>query len=92
MDAGAFEKYLHERIKVNGKAGMLKDMVTITKDKAKIHISAQPPFSKRYLRYLTKKFLKGESLRDWLRVIAINKTCYELRYFNIRDDAEEAEE
>lgn len=29
--------------------------------------------SKRYLKYLTKKYLKKYSVRDWLRVIASNK-------------------
>jgi large subunit ribosomal protein L22e len=45
---------------------------------------------KRYLKYLTKKFLKKNKLRDWLRVIANSKESYELRYFNIDQD-EEAE-
>jgi hypothetical protein len=27
----------------------------------------------RYLKYLTKKFLKKHNVRDWLRVIASNK-------------------
>jgi hypothetical protein len=46
----------------------------------------------RYLKYLTKKYLKKHNVRDWLRVIASNKdrNVYELRYFNIADqDAEE---
>lgn len=37
----------------------------------------------RYLKYLTKKFLKKNSLRDYIRVVATNKTNYELRYFQI---------
>jgi large subunit ribosomal protein L22e len=92
MDAASFEKFLHDRIKVNGKAGNLGDVVNIKRDKAKIHISAQAPFSKRYLKYLTKKFLKKQQLRDWLHVIAANKNTYELRYFNIHDQEEEEEE
>jgi len=92
MDAASFEKFLHDRIKVNGKAGNLGDVVTIKRDKAKVHISAQAPFSKRYLKYLTKKFLKKHQLRDWLHVIAANKNTYELRYFNIHDQEEEEEE
>jgi len=71
---------LHDRIKVNGKAGVLGDKVTISRDKTKVYISAQAPFSKRYLKYLAKKFLKKQVLRDWLRVVATSKTAYELRY------------
>jgi large subunit ribosomal protein L22e len=36
--------------------------------------------------------LKKQQLRDWLRVIATTKNAYELRYFNIHDQAEEEEE
>ncbi len=45
--------------------------------------------SRRYLKYLTKKFLKKNNLRDWLRVIANDKDSYELRYFNIDEEEEE---
>lgn len=29
------------------------------------------PFSKRYLKYLTKKFLKKNQLRDWIRYVVV---------------------
>jgi large subunit ribosomal protein L22e len=37
----------------------------------------------RYLKYLTKKYLKKNNLRDWLRVVANGKDTYELRYFQV---------
>ena len=40
-------------------------------------------FVNRYLKYLTKKFLKKNQLRDYVRVVASNKTTYELRYLHI---------
>ena len=48
----------------------------------------------RYLKYLTKKYLKKHNVRDWLRVIASNKdrNVYELRYFNIGENEAEEEE
>jgi len=92
MDPGSFEKFLHDRIKVNGKAGVLGNSVTITRDKTKIHVAAEAPFSKRYLKYLTKKYLKKQQLRDWLHVISTSKSNYELRYFNIHDQDQEEEE
>ena len=49
-------------------------------------MNASTSFSKRYLKYLTKKFLKKSKLRDWLHVIANDKQSYELRYFNIAQD------
>ncbi|KAK3020846.1 hypothetical protein RJ639_045528 [Escallonia herrerae] len=48
----------------------------------------------RYLKYLTKKYLKKNNVRDWLRVIASNKdrNVYELRYFNIAENEGEEED
>ena len=46
----------------------------------------------RYLKYLTKKYLKKNNLRDWLRVVASSKEAFELRYFQINQDDEEEEE
>jgi len=73
LDPSSFERFLHDKIKVNGKAGVLGDVVTVTRDKAKIMVTAHGPFAKRYLKYLTKKFLKKQQIRDWLRVIASAK-------------------
>lgn len=79
-----FEQFLQERIKVNGKAGNLGGgVVTIERSKSKITVTSEVPFSKRYLKYLTKKYLKKNHLRDWLRVVANSKESYELRYFQI---------
>ena len=55
-------------LQVNGKAGALGDTVSISRDKAKLTVTAELPFSKRYLKYLTKKHLKKQQLRDYLRV------------------------
>lgn len=49
---------------------------------------------RRYLKYLTKKYLKKHNVRDWLRVISSNKdrSVYELRYFNIAENEGEEED
>merc|ERR1711934_299299 len=88
-----FEQFLTERIKVNGKTGNLGDKVNVVREKSKIYVTAEMPFSKRYLKYLTKKFLKKHGLRDFLPVVASSKNMYELRYFNIpdADDGEDDE-
>jgi len=49
----------------------------------KLTVTANIPFSKRYLKYLTEKFLKKSTLRDYLRVVASSKDVYELRFYNI---------
>jgi len=94
FDAAAFENFLHDKFKVNGKTGQLGSAVEISRDStgAKITVTGMTvAYPKRYLKYLTKKFLKKNQLRDWLHVIASDKQTYELRYFNIGQD-EEVEE
>eukprot|EP00230_Micromonas_polaris_P008016 CAMPEP_0117625524 /NCGR_PEP_ID=MMETSP0802-20121206/953_1 /TAXON_ID=38833 /ORGANISM="Micromonas sp., Strain CCMP2099" /LENGTH=183 /DNA_ID=CAMNT_0005429623 /DNA_START=190 /DNA_END=742 /DNA_ORIENTATION=+ len=91
MEIASFETFLAERIKVAGKAGALGDIVSVSSDKTKVTVTSDAPMSKRYLKYLTKKYLKKHNVRDWLRVIASNKdkNVYELRYFNIAEQEDE---
>lgn len=90
LDPASFEKFLHDSIKVAGKAGNLGTKVVISREKNKVLVVAEPPFSKRYLKYLSKKYLKKQQLRDFLRVIATSKNSYEFKYFKI--NAGETEE
>ncbi|THH02831.1 hypothetical protein EW026_g80 [Hermanssonia centrifuga] len=93
FDGAAFEKYLHDRIKVDGKAGQLGDNVKITRNgDTNVTVTSSIPLSKRYLKYLTKKFLKKNTLRDWIRVVASSKDSYQLRFYNIQTDGAEEEE
>jgi large subunit ribosomal protein L22e len=80
---------LHSKVKVGGRTGQLGDSVTIERAKNKLSVTAVQPFSKRYVKYLTKKYLKKHNLRDWLRVIAGNKNAYTLKYFQVQGDDEE---
>ncbi|CAF4445581.1 unnamed protein product [Rotaria sp. Silwood2] len=91
FDLNAFERFLLEKMKINGKTSNLTDNVAIEKSKAKVSVTSDIPLSKRYMKYLTKKFLKKHELRDWLRVIANSKDSYELRYFNINQEENEGE-
>ncbi|KAK2577233.1 hypothetical protein KPH14_003379 [Odynerus spinipes] len=95
MDVANFEKYLQERIKVGGKTNNFGNNVTIERNKMKLSVNSDVDFSKRYLKYLTKKYLKKNKLRDWLRVVSQDKETYELRYFQINsqedDDEDDAE-
>ncbi|XP_077591645.1 ribosomal protein eL22-like [Stigmatopora nigra] len=90
LDSANFEIFLKERIKVNGKTGNLNG-VSVGRVKNKINVASEKQFSKRYLKYLTKKYLKKNNLRDWLRVVASDKETYELRYFQISQDDSESE-
>ena len=80
-----------DRIKVGCKIGN-PDVVTVSREKANVTVAADTQF-RSYLKYLAKKYLKKQQLRDWLHVIASSKNSYELRYYNIHDqDAEEDED
>ena len=86
-----FESYLTQRIKVDHKTGNLGTSVTVATDKDSIVVESKIPFSKRYLKYLTKKYLKKQDLKEFLRVLASGKNTYELRYFKIENNQEAAE-
>ncbi|KAF2762718.1 ribosomal protein L22e [Pseudovirgaria hyperparasitica] len=94
FDVSAFEKFLHDRIKVDGRTGNLGDTIVISQaGDGKIEVIAHQEFSGRYLKYLTKKYLKKQQLRDWLRVVSTSKGVYELRFFNVvNDEAEDDDE
>ncbi|CAG8550577.1 8061_t:CDS:2 [Cetraspora pellucida] len=81
-------------MKINGRTGQLGDIVTISRSEDhKITITTTSHvFSKRYMKYLTKKFMKQHRIRDWLRVVATDSNTYQIRYFNISNDVEEEEE
>ena len=81
-----FEEFLRKRIKVDGKTGNMGEDVALSCDSNKIVLSSNVPFSKRYLKYLSKKYLKKNQLRDYLHVIATDKNTYVLKYFNIQQD------
>merc|ERR1712166_609375 len=86
-----FLSYMTSRVKVAGKTGNLGNSVSIAKDGQMLVVEAKIPFSKRYLKYLSKKYLKHQDLREYLRVIATSKTAYELRFFQVNGADEEAE-
>ncbi|VDC07384.1 unnamed protein product [Peniophora sp. CBMAI 1063] len=90
FDGAAFEKYLHDRIKVDGKPGQLGDKIKIHRDGSKqVTVTATIPFSKRYLKYLTKKFLKKQTLSEFLHPVATTKEGFVIKYYNIADPNEE---
>lgn len=84
-----FVDFLTQKIKVEGKTGNLANTVTVSKDKNNVVVESKVDFSKRYLKYLTKKYLKKQQMREYLRVVATNKSTYELRYLQVDNEAAE---
>ena len=63
--------FLTSKIKVDGKLNNLGESVKVSSpDNKKIRVTSEGVFSKRYLKYLTKKFLRKNELRDFLHVVA----------------------
>ena len=53
FDVNAFEKFLHEHIKVDGRVGNLGDVVKISQSgEGKVEVVAHQEFSGRYLKFL----------------------------------------
>ena len=86
------EKFLRDRIKVEGKKDNLGTAITLSRDATRVFVKSEIPFSKRYLKYLIKKYLKKLQLRDYLHVISTGKPSYEIKYFNIHNEEENEEE
>ena len=90
-----FEKYLQEKIKIGGKTGQLaSNNVVISRDKTKLTVASPQElgFSKRQLKYLSKRYLKKQQLKDFLRVVASSKNSYILKYYNVSGSDEADEE
>ncbi|KAK8820911.1 ribosomal protein L22 [Blastocystis sp. ATCC 50177/Nand II] len=86
MEIATFEKFLAEHIKVENKVNNLGDLIAVSSSDSKVSVTVSCAFAKRYLKYLTKKYLKKQNLRDYIRVVACGKTAYKLVYFNVAKD------
>eukprot|EP00932_Pfiesteria_piscicida_P019268 SRR837773.6095.p2 GENE.SRR837773.6095~~SRR837773.6095.p2 ORF type:complete len:125 (+),score=62.31 SRR837773.6095:59-433(+) len=98
IDAGAFADFLRNNIKVAGKAGNLGENVVVANDTTKVTVTsplvtkdnaAVAQVSKRYLRYLTKKYVAKEGLREYLRVLTSGPDAYKITFFDLGEDEEE---
>lgn len=77
-------EYFLNKIKVAGKTKNLGKSVSVACDDGKkIRVNAEIPLAKRYLKYLAKKFLKKQEVRDYLRLVAPSKAGYEFKYFKM---------
>jgi len=92
LDVADLEKYLKTHLKVKSKINQLDDLVTFERVKnSSLVIHSGVHFSKRYFKYLTKRYLKKNSLRDWVRIVSTGKDTFSMCYFKIQgqDDDDE---
>lgn len=88
-----FLDFLKTSMKLNGKKGNLGEDVTLLLSGSKINLTSKVRVSKRYLKYLTKKYLKKSDILEYLKVIATDKQTYRIKYIKFdQDEAEEKED
>ncbi|KAJ4156161.1 60S ribosomal protein L22A [Fusarium oxysporum] len=49
-------------------------------------------FSGKYLKYLTKKYLKKNQLRDWIRFVSTKTNEYRLAFYQVTPEEDEEED
>ncbi len=80
-------KYLQTNMKLNGLKGKLGDSIKINStektDKSKntivVSVDNNLEFSKKYIKYLVKKFLKREGIVNFLSVSSISPNAYTVK-------------
>ena len=84
-----------EHVKVDGIVGNLGNDISITAEsdnKVVVVVSGNGSFSGKYLKYLTKKYLKKNQIRDWIRFVSVKQNQYKLQFAVAEDDEEEEDE
>ena len=77
-------KFLQNNMKLNGLKGKLGKTILINTDEKReksktsivISVDSSIKFSKRYIRYLVKKFLKKEGVAKYLTLAATSPSAY----------------
>lgn len=85
-----FVEYLQRNFKVNGHKGQLGEEVTIEAKGKNVYFTSTRRFPKRYIKYLTKKYLKKYQILEYLRILATDKKTYTIKLLSKSN--EEAEE
>lgn len=92
FDPASYAKYLIDHIKVDGAIGNLGNDVTVEENGNVVTIVSTTKFSGKYLKYLTKKYLKKNQLRDWIRFVSSKTNQYKLAFYQVTPEDEEDEE
>ncbi len=72
-------KYLELNMKLNGLKGKLGDTIKINisdKNSILIQVESTLEFSKKYIKYLTKKYLKKEGIEKYMTINANTPSGY----------------
>lgn len=92
FDPASYAKYLIDHIKVENVVGNLGNAITVEEDGSVVTIVSTTKFSGKYLKYLTKKYLKKNQLRDWIRFVSTKTNSYRLAFYQVTPEEEEEDE
>ncbi|KAH3903037.1 60S ribosomal protein eL22 SCDLUD_000647, partial [Saccharomycodes ludwigii] len=92
FDPSAYAKYLIDHIKVDGQTGNLGNAVAVEENGSVVTVVSSTKFSGKYLKYLTKKYLKKNQLRDWIRFVSTKTNTYKLSFYQVTPEDDEDEE
>merc|ERR1711972_265830 len=82
IDPKHYVNYLKTHLKPGGKK-LVDEAVTIESVQKKVNVVTTVQFGKRYLKYLTKKYLKAQDIISYLRVISDSKLGYKIKFIDI---------
>ena len=86
----SISKYLQLNMKINGLKGKLGDSIKISiadKNNIMIQVANTLEFSKKYLKYLTKKYLKKEGIEKFMTINANSPNGYTVKIIKKNNDA-----
>lgn len=92
FDQESYVKYLVEHIKVEGIVGNLGEEISVTEEGNSVVVVSNTQFSGKYLKYLTKRYLKKNQIRDWIRFVSVKQNQYQLQFYSVAEDEEEEDE
>ena len=75
------EDFFAANLKVNGKRSNFKNVINVETNGARLVLSLLQkgtPLSKKYIKYLVKKFLHKQDMRDMFRAISTDRQTYAL--------------
>ena len=87
-----FIDFLAANIKINGEKGRAEQDFFLVDKRGKVEVTVNRRIPKRYLKYLTKQYLKKNGILEYFRILASSKNTYTVRYHRNRVEMDEAEE
>ena len=69
---------------------MIASQLPLTKKRSfkKVLVNSKLELQKRYLKYLTKKYLKKNDILEYLRLVATDKNTYAIKYIKLGQNEE----